>query len=100
MLMRTGLLLPKWGRRVDRPKPRKLFGNLISHMLSRLEERPHDLKLRLSLVAHLQKAGRLEEAIDQARDLLRLRPDDRRAKSILLQLRLEQRLTAIRQGFK
>jgi len=36
----------------------------------------------------------------QARDLVRLDPGDRRAKSVLLRLRLEQRLAAIRAGFK
>ena len=69
-------------------------------MEHRLHQRPGDLRLRFSLVSHLRQAGRFEEAIRQARDLLRLDPDDRRAKSVLLQLRLEQRLAAIRQGFK
>jgi thioredoxin-like negative regulator of GroEL len=81
-------------------KPRNLYGNLIHQMERRLDQRPGDLRLRLSLVSHLQKAGRVEEAIRQARDLLRLNPGDRRAKSMLLQLRLEQRLTALRQGLK
>lgn len=81
-------------------KPRKLYGNLISQMEHRLDQRPGDLRLRLSLVSHLQKAGRFEEAIHQARDLLRRDPSDRRVKSLLLQLRLEQRLAALRQGFK
>jgi len=79
-------------------KPRNLYGNLIFHMQRRLDQRPGDLRLRYSLVSHLQKAGRLEEAIQHARDLSRMSPGDRRAKSILLQLRLEQRLAAVRQG--
>ena len=81
-------------------KPRNLYGNLICQMQRRLDQRPTDARLRFSLVWHLQKAGRLDEAIHQTRDLLRLDPDDRRAKSLLLQLRLEQRLAALRQGFK
>ncbi len=86
--------------RSQRAKPRNLYGNLISQMEDRLHQRPGDLRLRFSLVSHLQKAGRFEEAIRQARDLLHLNPDDRRAKNVVLQLRLKQRLAAIRQGFK
>ena len=109
--MRSGLFF--WKRRLHREqavtpadpgtpgvKTRKLYGNLISHMQHRLNQRPGDLRLRYSLVSHLRQAGRFDEAIRQARDLLRLDPRDRRAKSILLQLRLEQRLAALRDGFK
>ena len=95
--MQTSLFF--W-RRGTASKPRSLYGNLISQMEHRLDQRPGDLRLRFSLVSHLQKAGRFEEAIRQARDLLRLSPHDRRAKSVLLQLRLEQRLAALRHGFK
>jgi len=92
-----------WRRGRDRSrasKPWNLYGNLISQMQLRLDQRPSDLRLRLSLISHLQKAGRFEEAIHQVRALLRLSPGDRRGKRMLLQLRLEQRLSALRQGFK
>jgi hypothetical protein len=98
--MRVSHFLWRLGRDRSASKPRNLYGNLISQMQRRLDQRPSDLRLRLSLVSHLQKAGRFEEAIHQARDLLRLNPGERRAKSMLLQLRLEQRLAALRQGFK
>ena len=101
--MRMSLWFWRWARGRRRPKlrgPRNPYGNLISQMEHRLDQRPGDLRLRFSLVSHLRKAGRFDEAIGQARDLVRLNPDDRRAKSMLLQLRLEQRLVAIRQGFK
>jgi Flp pilus assembly protein TadD len=64
-------------------------------MENRLEEQPFDLRLRLSLVSHLKMAGRLEEAIHQAQRALQLSPGDRRAKSLLLKLRLERRFSAI-----
>ena len=98
--MRESLFLSRWRRHRHRAKPRNLYGNLISHMQTRLRERPSDWRLRLSLVTHLQKARRYEEAIRQVQDLLRLQPDLRRAKRLLLQLRLEQRLANIRQRFK
>ena len=95
--MQTSLFF--W-RRGTASRPRNLYGNLISQMEHRLHQRPGDLRLRFSLVSHLQKAGRIEEAIRQTRDLLRRSPGDRRAKSVLLQLRLEQRLAALRHGMK
>jgi len=85
----------KWNLSSRRQRPRALYGNLIAYMENRLEEQPSDLRLRLSLVSHLEMAGRYEEAIHQIRRVLQFSPGDRRAKSMLLKLRLERRLSAI-----
>ncbi|MFQ5790222.1 MAG: tetratricopeptide repeat protein [Acidobacteriota bacterium] len=79
----------------NRPRPRSLYGNLIAYMQHRLEEKPANLRLRLSLVSHLQEAGRYEEAIAQVQHILRANPEHRRAKGLLLRLKLEQRLARI-----
>ncbi len=89
------VVFAKWNLSSRRQKPRSLYGNLIAYMENRLEEQPSDLRLRLSLVSHLEKAGRYEEAIHQIQRVLQFSPGDRRAKGTLLKLRLERRLSAI-----
>jgi thioredoxin-like negative regulator of GroEL len=66
-------------------------------MKLRLNQDPDDQRLRLSLVKHLKMAGRYEEAIDQTKHLLLRHPGNRRAKGMLIWLRLEQRFTVPRQ---
>jgi Flp pilus assembly protein TadD len=63
-------------------------------MKDRLEEKPADQRLRLSLVKHLEMAGRYEEAILQVKRILLSNPDNRRAKGLLIRLTLEQRIAA------
>ena len=98
MLQRPGgeaAVFAKWNLSSRRQKPRSLYGNLIACMENRLEEQPSDLRLRFSLVSHLEMAGRYEEAIHQVRRVLQFNPGDRRAKSMLLKLRLERRFSTI-----
>jgi Flp pilus assembly protein TadD len=64
-------------------------------MQKKLEAKPTDQRLRLSLVSHLEAAGRYEEAVLHARKAVRFNPESRRAKGMLLRLRLEQRLASI-----
>ena len=88
-------MFAKWLQPHRRTEPRALYGNLIAYMENRLEEQPSDLRLRLSLVNHLKMAGRFEEAIHQVQRAIQMSPDDRRAKSLLLKLRFERRISAI-----
>ncbi len=87
-----------WLRRLRRGrtsrKPRSLYGNLIEFQRARLRERPNDTALRLALVRHLQMARRYDEAVEELRYLLDLEPGHRRAKALLLRLRVEQRLAS------
>jgi thioredoxin-like negative regulator of GroEL len=69
-----------------------MYGNLIAYMLRRLDENPNDLRLRLTLVSHLEMAGRYEEAVEHANRLLYLDPANRHVKGLLLRLRLERRI--------
>ncbi len=88
-------MFAKWLQSNRRTKPRALYGNLIAHMENRPEEQPSDMRLRLSLVSHLKMAGRFEEAIHQVQRAIQMSPGDRRAKGLLLKLRLERRISAI-----
>jgi hypothetical protein len=67
-------------------------------MLRRLEEKPNDLRLRLSLVSHLKMAGRYEEAVQHANHLLYLDPENRHVKGLLLRLRWERRISALQRS--
>jgi thioredoxin-like negative regulator of GroEL len=89
-------MFTNWYRSKSHRRPPSLYGNLIAYMQLRLNQQPDDQKLRLSLVKHLEMAGRYEEAIDQTRHLLQHHPDNLRAKGMLIRLRLEQRLTGLR----
>lgn len=84
-----------WRRRREKLKPKSLYGNLIAFMKDSLRAQPVNHPLRLSLVVHLQKAGRYEEAIEQLLVLLGQDPGHRKAKGLLLRLKLEQRLALI-----
>ena len=85
-------------RRRAKSKPKCLYGNLIASMRSTLESEPSNHALRLALVTHLEKAGRYDEAIEQVLILLGKLPGHRRAKGLLLRLKLEQRLALIHRG--
>lgn len=91
-------MLARWRHKRHRPQPRARYGNLIAYMQRRLEEQPSDMRLRLSLVAHLKMAGRYEEAIHQTEDILQRDPDNRRAKTLLLRLKLDHRLVTLHRG--
>jgi hypothetical protein len=65
-------------------------------MQLRLNQQPDDQKLILSLVKHLEMAGRYEEAIAQTKRLLLHHPDNLRAKGMLIRLKLEQRFNGPR----
>ena len=84
-----------WHRSNEKAQLRPIYGNLIAYMLRRLDEKPNDLRLRLSLVSHLKMAGRCEEAFQHANRLLRLDPENRHVKGLLLRLRLERRISSI-----
>jgi hypothetical protein len=45
-------------------------------------------------------AGRYEEAIHQTEHILQRDPTNRRAKALLLRLRLDQRVALIQRGFR
>lgn len=91
-------MLNRWRRSSERTAPRTPYGNLIAYMRRRLEAQPADLRLHLSLVTHLRMAGRYEEAIEEANRIVRMHPDHRRAKGLLLRLKLEQRLAGIQRS--
>lgn len=93
-------MLANWRYKRHRPQPRSRYGNLIAYMQQRLERQPSDMRLRLSLVSHLKMAGRYEEAIYQTEHILRRDPTNRRAKALLLRLRLDQRLALIQLGLR
>ena len=93
-------MLAKWRHKRHRPQVRARYGNLIAYMQRRLEGYPSDMRLRLSLVSHLKMAGRFEEAIHQTKHILQRDPTNRRAKSMLLRLRLDQRLALIQRGLR
>ena len=90
-------MFTNWYRSRSFRQPQSLYGNLIAYMRNRLNEHPDDQRLRLSLVKHLEMAGRYEEAIDQTKHLLLHNPNNRRAKGMLIRLRLEQRFTPPRE---
>jgi Flp pilus assembly protein TadD len=94
-------MLASWRYKRRRPQqPRARYGNLIAYMQRRLEGQPSDMRLRLSLVSHLKMAGRYEEAIRQAEHILQRDPTNRRAKTLLLRLRVDQRLAFIQRGLR
>ncbi|MCI0409708.1 MAG: tetratricopeptide repeat protein [Acidobacteria bacterium] len=84
-----------WWRRREAARPRSLYGNLIAYMKGCLATQPANDSLRLALVSHLKEAGRYDEAIRELQFLLQRDPGHRKAKSLLLRLKLEQRLAAI-----
>jgi Flp pilus assembly protein TadD len=84
-------MFTRWYRNRNRRRPRSPYGNLIAYMKQRLNEQPADQRLRLSLVRHLEMAGRYEEAILQVKQLLVSNPHHHRAKGMLIRLKLEQR---------
>ena len=88
-------MLFEWCRIRNRPRVHSLFGNLIANMQARLEEHPADMRLRLSLASHLEKAGRFEEAVGEVRRILHHNPDYPQAKSMLWRLKLERRLAGL-----
>jgi hypothetical protein len=83
-----------WMRADDKkpPKPRSLFGNLIASMKARLEGEPENVALRWTLVTHLARAKRYEEAIEQVKLVLGREPHHVKAKGLLVRLRVERRL--------
>ena len=87
-------MFTKWIRSKHHRRPRSPYGNLIAYMKDRLEEKPADQRLRLSLVKHLEMAGRYEEAILQVKHILLSNPNNHRAKGMLVRLKLEQRFAA------
>ena len=93
-------MLSRWRRGGRRARPRALYGNLIAYMQTRLREQPADMRLRLALVSHLRLAGRYPEAVHEAEEILRREPSNRRAKSLLLRLRVEQRLAVLQQTMR
>jgi Tfp pilus assembly protein PilF len=84
----------RWWRR-EPSRPRSLYGNLIAYMKGCLATHPANDSLRLALVSHLKEARRYEEAIREVQIILQRDPGHRKAKSLLLRLKLEQRLAAI-----
>jgi len=81
-----------WRRIRARRKPAAPFGNLIASMRSRLTEQPADLRLRQSLATHLGLAGRYQEAVEEAEQLVRMAPERPSAKRLLLELKLNRLL--------
>jgi hypothetical protein len=77
---------------MSRKRSHPPFGNLIALIRKRLQQQPHDLRLRRSLVTHLGRAGRFREAIEEAERLLHLAPGDAGGRLLLLGLKLNRLL--------
>ena len=78
-----------WPTILKRRRPRSLYGNLIAFMRRRLLDDPGNVRLRHSLAAHLGRAGRYPEAIEEAEQLVASSPSFPEAKRLLLGLRVQ-----------
>lgn len=79
-----------WKLTGKRRKPAAPYGNLIASIRARLAQQPADLKLRQSLATHLGRAGRYQEAVQEAETLVAMAPERLSSKRLLLELKLHR----------
>lgn len=75
-----------------------MYGNLIAAMRVKLNDEPGNLDLRFSLATHLGRAGRYEEAVEEAEKLVSAAPSGFAARRLLVSLKLHRMILGTRRA--